>query len=171
LLDAIRNFVSSVFRNATGALGTTGAVLLAVAVVALATLLAWRRWRGSAAFGGAWIDEPASVGDDPDVEWRLAERAAAAGDHREAVRRAFRSALIEVARNSGVHIDAAWTTRELLQRCRADGDVLVPLAAAAALFERAWYSGQPVTAAEWDQAAARCGAVRRAVRHAGAVLR
>ena len=109
----------------------------------------------------------AAAGDDPDAEWRAAERAAAAGDHREAIRRAFRSALIEVALRGRVHLDAAWTTRELLARCDADGDVLVALAAAASLFERAWYGGRAVTAADWDLAAERCAAVRRLARRQG----
>jgi hypothetical protein len=88
------------------------------------------------------------------------------GDHREAVRRAFRSALLEVAVRGRVRIDAAWTTRELLERCHADGDVLVALASAAAVFDRAWYSGTPVTEADWTLAAERCATLRRLVGHA-----
>jgi hypothetical protein len=160
IVDAILNFLANVFGRAAGALGPGGIVLVLV-VLGLAAVLAWRRWRGSAAHAGARVDEPAAVGDDPDVEWRAAERAAVAGDHREAIRRAFRSALIDVALRGNVHLDAAWTTRELLARCDADGDVLIALAAAAALFERAWYGGRAVTAADWELAAERCATVRR----------
>ena len=138
---------------------------MAIAVVGLAALIVWRRLRGSAALRGAAIEEPATSGDDPDAEWSAAQRAAAAGEYREAVRRAFRSALLEVAVRGRVHIDSTWTTRELLQRCHADGDVLVALAAAAALFERAWYSGNPVTEADWTLAAERCGTLRRLTGH------
>lgn len=166
IVDTIVNFLRNLFGGAAGALGPAGWVLVAL-VLGLAALLAWRRWHGSAPGRGAVVDEPASAGDDPDAEWRLAERAAARGDHREAIRRAFRSALIEVALRGRVHLDAAWTTRELLARCDADGDVLVALAAAAAVFERAWYGGRAVTASNWDLAAERCAAVRRLARRQG----
>ncbi|HEX4754402.1 MAG TPA: DUF4129 domain-containing protein [Candidatus Dormibacteraeota bacterium] len=166
-IDAILNFLGNLFGRAAGALGVAGGIAVALAALGLAALLAWRRWHGSAASRGTRIDEPAAAGDDPEAEWRAAERAAAAGDHREAIRRAFRSALIEVALRSRVHLDAAWTTRELLARCDAAGDVLVALAAAASLFERAWYGGRAVTAADWDVAAERCATVRRLARRQG----
>jgi hypothetical protein len=152
-VDAISRLLSAIFGRLSAALGATGAVLLAAAAVVLAGLLAWRRWRGSAADRGARIEEPAGVGDDPDAEWTAAEAAASRGDHREAVRRAFRSSLIEVAVGAGVRLDAAWTTRELLARCHVEADALVAMAAAASLFERAWYSGKAVTAVDWARAA------------------
>jgi hypothetical protein len=167
ILDAIGNLLD----RGAGALGPAGAVLLTVAVLGVSLALAWRRWHGSAALRGAAVDEPAAPGDDPDAEWQAAERAAAAGDYREAVRRAFRSALVEVAVRGRVRIDAAWTTRELLRRIDAPGDVLVGLAAAAAVFERAWYSGVAVTADDWTRATERCAAVRRLAREAGAAAR
>jgi Domain of unknown function (DUF4129) len=166
-IDAILNFLGSLFGRAAGALGVAGGIAVALAVLGLAALLAWRRWHGSATSRGALVDELAAAGDDPDAEWSVAERAAAAGDHREAIRRAFRSALIEVALRGHVHLDAAWTTRELLARCDADGDVLVALAAAASLFERAWYGGRAVSAPDWDLAAERCATVRRLARRQG----
>ncbi len=70
-----------------------------------------------------------------------------------------------------VHIDAAWTTRELLQRIDAGGDVLMALAAAGALFERAWYSDAAVTREDWERAEERCSSVRRLARSRGAVPR
>ena len=167
IFDAIGNLLS----RGAGALGPVGAVLLAAAVLGVALALAWRRWHGSAALRGASVEEPATPGDDPDAEWRAAERAAAAGDFREAVRRAFRSALVEVAVRGNARLDAAWTTRELLGRIDAAGDVLVALAAAAAVFERAWYSGVAVTGDDWTHAAERCAAVRRLARRAGAAAR
>ncbi len=70
-----------------------------------------------------------------------------------------------------MRIDAAWTTRELLARIDASGDVLVALAAAAAVFERAWYSGVAVTRDDWLSGRGRCAAVRRLARQAGPAWR
>jgi Domain of unknown function (DUF4129) len=170
-LASIVNFIADLLRRGAGALGPVGAIVLAAAVLAIALTLAWRRWHGAAALRGARVEEPAAPGDDPDAEWRAAEQAAAAGDFREAVRRGFRSSLLEVAVRGSVRIDAAWTTRELLQRIDAGGDVLVALAAAAANFERAWYSGMAVTQADWIRAAERFATVRRLARQAGAAAR
>jgi hypothetical protein len=167
IVGAILSFLAGLLNGATAALGGVPGILLAIAVLGAGALVAWRRWHGSAASRGARVDEPLAAGDDPDAEWRAAERAAAAGDHREAIRRAFRSALIEVALRSRVHLDAAWTTRELLARCDAGGDVLVALAAAASLFERAWYGGRAVAAADWILAAERCATVRLLARRDG----
>jgi len=167
LLNSLLNFIGDLLRGVTGALGPAGMLALAIAVLGLAMFLAWRRWQGAAALPGARLDEPSETGDDPEVEWAAAQRAAAAGAYREAVRRAFRSALLEVAVRGHLHIDSAWTTRELLQRCHADGEVLAALAAAAALFERAWYAGVAVTADDWARAEERCATVRRLARRAG----
>ena len=166
LLQTIVNGIAGLLSRGAGALGPLGAVLLAAAVLAACLLLAWRRWHGSAALRGATFEEPATLGDDPEVEWRAAQAAAAAGNHREAVRRAFRSALLEVAVRGHGRVDAAWTTRELLQRIDAGGDILLELAAAAALFDRAWYSGTAVTRDDWARAEERCAAVRRLARRA-----
>jgi hypothetical protein len=166
ILDAILGFFSTLFGRAAGALGAAGAVLAAALVLALAAVVAWRRWHGTAAARGAVIDEPATAGDDPDQEWGAAERAAARGDHREAVRRAFRAALIDVGARGHVHLDSAWTTREVLAHCSADGQVLAALAAAAAVFDRAWYSATPVSRRDWEVAAERCTLVRTLARHA-----
>jgi Domain of unknown function (DUF4129) len=168
LLTSVVNAIAAALRRGVGALGPLGAILLALVIVGAALLLAWRRWHGAAALRGARVEDPAEWGDDPDAEWRAAERAAQAGQHREAVRRAFRSALLEVAVRGRVHLDAAWTTRELLQRCQASGEVLAALAAAAAVFERAWYSGEVVTGDDWERARDRCLAVRRLAGRAGA---
>ncbi len=171
LLASILNAIANLLSRGAGALGPAGAVLLAAAVLAVALSLAWRRWRGAAAVRDARVAEPATIGDDPDDEWRAAEHAAAAGEFREAVRRGFRSALLEVALRGRVRLDAAWTTRELLQRIDATGEVLAALAACAGSFERAWYSGGEVTSGDWSVARQRCEMVRRMARRAGAAVR
>jgi hypothetical protein len=94
----------------------------------------------------------------------MAEASARQGDHRQAVRRAFRSALLSVAVRGRLMVDPSWTTHELLAATRADAALLTALAPAAASFDRAWYSGAAVTASDWDEARARCEAVRSLAR-------
>jgi hypothetical protein len=112
-------------------------------------------------------EEPASLGSDPDHEWQLALSAAQRGDYREAIRRSFRAALLEVA-DRRAHLDRAWTTREMLATLSTDADLLAVVAPAAASFDKAWYGGGPVDAADWDLARSRCEAVRRVARRAAA---
>jgi len=133
-----------------GLLAGTALVILAVTLLRRITAGPW----------AAVPAEPRQPGDDPAAEWAAAEAAAAAGDHREAVRRAFRSALLSVARQGRLPIDAAWTTRELLSRSAGDADLVALLAPAAAAFDVAWYSGRPVTEADWEAARRRCQAIR-----------
>jgi hypothetical protein len=149
-----------------GLLGTGGSLALGLLVLALIVALVIYRLRGVLGGRRAMTDmEPATAGDDPDDEWRLALDAARRGDHREAIRRAFRSALLDVT-DRRARIDRAWTTREMLATLSADADLLAVLAPAAAAFDSAWYGGAAVGAVEWDAARARCEAVRRVARHA-----
>lgn len=170
-LATIAAFIAGLIRRAGAALGAAGAALLALAVVALFLVLVWRRARGSRARDAAEVDDSTPPGDDPDAEWRAAQRAAQSGDYREAVRRAFRSALLDIALQGHAQLDPTWTTRELLARVEAGAEVLVPLAAAAALFERAWYSVAPVARDDWIRAEERCAVVRRLARHRPAATR
>ena len=145
----------------TGALGTGGTI--ALGAVLLGTALGFAVWKlrgvlgGRVAFMNAGL-EPDTT--DPNREWDLAGAAARRGEYREAIRRAFRSALLTIANQGRLAVDPAWTTHELLAATVADAGLLAALAPAAALFDRAWYSGNPVTAADWEQARARCTAVR-----------
>ncbi|MBV8194204.1 MAG: DUF4129 domain-containing protein [Candidatus Dormibacteraeota bacterium] len=165
LLDQIGQWLGSLLQRVGGALGTGGSILVG-AVLALALIaIAWWRLRGIVAGRAARMAmEPAGDTDDPGREWTLAGRAAARGEYREAIRRAFRSVLLEVARRGRLPVDPAWTTRELLAAARGDASLVALLAPAAAAFDRAWYSGRPVGLEEWDQARSRFEAVRRAAR-------
>jgi uncharacterized protein DUF4129 len=149
-----------------GLLGSGGSLALGLVVLALIAAFVIYRLRG--VLGGrstAVREEPATAGDDPDREWRLALAAAQRGDHREAIRRAFRSALLDIS-GRRARIDRAWTTREMLATLSADADLLAVLAPAAAAFDSAWYGGEPVGTAQWETARARCEAVRQVARHA-----
>jgi hypothetical protein len=150
-------------------------ILVIVLAVILAAVVAFGIWRlrgvASPVTTVAGSAEPPGTGTDPAVEWRLADAAAAAGHHREAIRRAFRGALLDVAVAGRLTISASWTTRELLSQARADADLLAALAPAADSFDRAWYAGQAVSQGDWEQARARCETVRSLARRqaAGAV--
>jgi Domain of unknown function (DUF4129) len=164
LLNALRWIVS----HTVGTLGLVPTLILALLAILAIVVLAVRRLQGAGtrALPGR-IEEPRVRGIDPDHEWRLAEDAAARGDHREAIRHAFRSALLGVAARGRLHVDAAWTTSELLARARGDADLVAALAPAAASFDVAWYSGRPVSQQDWEVARERCAAVRRLAQRRG----
>jgi hypothetical protein len=156
--------INWVLSHLYGLLGNGGSIGLGLLLLALITAVVVYRLRGVA--GGRRAkprEEPATVGDDPDDEWGLALAAAQRGENREAIRRAFRSALLDVA-GRRARIDRAWTTREMLATISGDADLLAAVAPAAASFDRAWYGDTPVNASDWDVARARCEAVRKVAR-------
>jgi hypothetical protein len=158
--------INWVLSHLFGLLGSGGSLALGLLVVATIAAFVIYRLRGVLGGRRAVSDvEPATAGDDPDNEWRLALAAAERGEHREAIRRAFRSALLDVT-DRRARIDRAWTTREMLATVSADAELLAVLAPAAAAFDSAWYGGAAVGAAQWEAARARCEAVRRVARHA-----
>lgn len=157
LASAVRRLLS----HLTGTLGTGGTI--ALGSVLLAAALAFAAWKLRGVLGGRAASlnadfEPDTT--DPNREWNLAGAAAKRGEYREAIRRAFRSALLTVANRGRLAVDPAWTTHELLAATVGDAGLLAALAPATASFDRAWYSGDPVTAADWEQARARCESVR-----------
>jgi len=163
-----RSFLDEVGAAVLRALGGIAARLDPRALAYLVALLllvlgalgvrAWRRL--PALLVPAVRTEPPGSGSDADQEWAAALAAAATGDRREAVRRAFRSALLSVMLRGRLQIDPSWTTGQLLARAAGDADLVAALAPAAASFDRAWYSGIPVSMGDWEQARARCQAVR-----------
>jgi Domain of unknown function (DUF4129) len=166
IFERIGAVVNWILSHLFGLLGTGGSILLGALVLGAIAAFVIYRLRG--VVGGRralGADEPATAGDDPEQEWQLGLAAARRGDHREAIRRAFRAALLDVA-DRRAHLDRAWTTREMLATLSADADLLAVVAPAAASFDRAWYGGVPVTAADWEVARGRCEAVRRVARHA-----
>jgi hypothetical protein len=162
LLDQIARAIGAWIGNASRTLGLAGGIAVgAAALLIIAALVGWRARASAAGRAATALDEPADQGIDPDVEWSLALAAAARGDFRQAIRRAFRAALLDVMWRGRLHVDAAWTTRELLASAAADADLLALLAPAAAGFDRAWYSGDVVESGDWDVMKARCEALRR----------
>jgi hypothetical protein len=149
--------------HTVGALGTVPSLLLALLVSGIAAFFVVRRLQdtGTRAQRRSAAAEPPSRWLDAGTEWRAALQAAARDEFRVAVRHAFRSALLSAAESGRLRVDPAWTTGELLARARGDADLVAALAPAAASFDRAWYSGAAVTAADWEVARERCEAVRR----------
>jgi len=160
--QAIVDAIHWIAGHTVGTLGLVPTLILAGLILgAIITYVVLRlRASGIRAPRGAVGVEPVARGLDAGAEWRSAEEAAARGDHREAVRHAFRSALLSAAERGRLHVDASWTTAELLARARGDADLVAALAPAAASFDLAWYSGRPVTAENWEVARERCSAVR-----------
>ncbi len=168
ILSRIGDEIIRVISWAFSRLGTGGSLILGALAVAVIVWLILRRARGTALrrarADGARDVDPALLSDDADTEWKAADRAASAGDFREALRRAFRSALLDVARRGRLFVDSSWTTRELLESARGDADLIAGLAPAAALFDEVWYAGVPVTAEMWLTARRRCESIRTLAR-------
>ncbi|MFI5286736.1 MAG: hypothetical protein ACHQ4F_10500 [Candidatus Dormibacteria bacterium] len=166
IFERIGAAINWIISHLFGLLGQGGSILLGLLVLAAIAGFIVYRLRG--VIGGrqaAGSDEPATAGDDPEREWQLGLSAAQRGDYREAIRRVFRSALLDVA-DRRAHLDRAWTTREMLATLSSDADLLAVVAPAAASFDKAWYSGAAVAATDWEIARGRCEAVRRVARHA-----
>ena len=158
LLTDIGNFLSHV----VGFLGPLWAILLAAVILAVVVAIAGWRIRQVIASGREPAvdpgDMPAEV--DPEVEWAGALAASERGDFREAVRRAFRSALVSLVQRGRLPVQPAWTTPELLAHARGDPELSARLGPAAAGFDRAWYSEAPVDADRWEELRGQCQAIR-----------
>jgi Domain of unknown function (DUF4129) len=170
ILERIGAVINWILSHLFGLLGSRGSILLGLLVLGAITAFVIYRLRGVAGGRRALgLVEPATAGDDPEREWQHALASAQRGDYREAIRRAFRSALLDVA-DRRAHLDRAWTTREMLATLSGDAELLAVVAPAAASFDRAWYGGIPVGAGDWDVARGRCEAVRRVARRAAGAL-
>ena len=167
ILERIGQALAWLASHVRGTLGTSGSIALGAIVLALALALAARQLSGVLAGSPARLAaEHPERGTDPDAEWRLALAAAQRGAYREAIRRAFRSALLDAAGRGRLNADTSWTTRELLASIEGDPALRGAVLAAAAEFDFAWYSGRPSDAMSWERARARCDAVRALARRA-----
>ena len=163
--NAVINFFKSLINHVPA---KWWLAILLVAAAAMITVLIWRLRQSGGGRKGAAVVEPLASAD-PEVEWRAAEAAAAKQDYREAVRRAFRSALLDVAINGRLAVDASWTNRELLARATGDSQLIASLAPAAHIFELSWYSGTPTNQAAWTTERDRCLAIKKLDKKAVAV--
>jgi len=163
LLEQIVNAIHDFVGRAAASLGIAGgALVLALLVAIVAGLTFWRlRAAGAIRARRVTLGEELQRSTDPDDEWRAAVGAAERRDYREAIRRAFRSALLDTMQRGRLHVDPAWTTRELLASAAGDADLVAQLAPAASLFDRAWYSRATVDEDDWQLMRSRCESVRR----------
>jgi hypothetical protein len=159
LVDAVGNFLS----RAVGSVGRVA--LLTITAVIVAAVLGFAAWRLRQVTASG--REPSPVGTaapdglNPDAEWARAVSAAERGEFREAVRRAFRSALLSLSLRGRLTVQPAWTSSELIAHARGDPELVDRLAPAAGGFDRAWYSGAAVGRADWETIREDCQAVRR----------
>lgn len=165
IFERIGAVINWILSHLFGLFGSAGSIVLGLVILAIIAAFVIYRLRGVAGGRRAeGIGEPATVGDDPEREWKLGMAAAQRGEYREAIRRAFRSALLDVG-GRRARLNRAWTTREMLASLSADADLLAVIAPAADSFDTAWYGKATVDAAAWEVARGRCEAVRRVARH------
>jgi hypothetical protein len=158
LLDDIASFLS----RAVSAVGPLGTILLAALILGVVVAIAVWRVRQVIASGREPKVDPGAVPADADAEaeWAGALEASERGDFREAVRRAFRSALVSLVQRGRLPVQPAWTTPELLAHAGGDPELAARLAPAAAGFDRAWYSETPIDADRWEEVRGECQAIR-----------
>lgn len=141
---------------------------IGIGALILGLILAFAIWRlrllSAAKSATVADDEETLASSTSDDEWKKALQAASEKNFREAVRRAFRGALLAVAESGRMQIAPSWTSRELLQQLRENPELSGELAPASAAFDHAWYSGETVTETEWTAARGHCEKVRSLAR-------
>lgn len=156
------NAIGSGLGRLLTTLGPVGSAVLAGLLLALVgALAAWRVRQVTAGGGQVRVADGILPSEtDPEAEWAGAMKAAERGEFRQAIRHAFRSALVSVAHSGRLAVQAAWTTPELLVHTAADPELAAELGPAAAGFDRAWYSEAAVDAGGWEEVRHHCQAIR-----------
>ena len=161
-VQQVLNAIASFLGRLVGTLGPLVTIVLAALILGVVVAIAGWRIRQVIASGQEPAVDPGSVpaATDAEEEWAGALAASDRGDFREAVRRAFRSALVSLVQRGRLPVQAAWTTPELLAHAGGDPELSARLAPAAAGFDRAWYSEAPVDADHWEEVRGECQAIR-----------
>lgn len=167
-LTAITDFLGRGFAALTG--GGAGSVIGLVitgAVLALALWLLTRAlrtsWSRSSRVEDAGVVQGTSGPDDPAVWDAEAERLAAAGDHRGALRCRYQAMVADVVRAGAVDDLVARTPAELRRELHGrQPDLDAVLGSVTERFEAAWYGGRPVDASALASFRADVDAVRAA---------
>lgn len=165
VLGWIGDLLGEVVRALTG--GGAGGVAGTIVIVALLALAAWflvralraptGRRRGAAAVVVHGTEAP----QDPAAWAAEAERRAAAGDHRGALRCRYQELVAHLVRDRAVPDDPARTPAELRQALAAGDAALAPVAGEVTeRFEAAWYGGEPVDRAGYERFATAAAELR-----------
>lgn len=167
--DRLDGALSSVGLD-VGGLPTWAGWLVIVAFAALAAVLAWRArggWRRDPVIGAA--DRVVVTSGEAAVDWEgEAARCEAEGRWREALRARYRVLVGDLARRGVIGDLAGRTAGELVSDVRRSSPAAAPaFAAATALFEAAWYGGEPVGPAERDRFVRVAGEARAVATPAG----
>ena len=172
IADRVLEWVGDLLGRAVGALTGSGAGGL-VGTVVIVLLLAGAGWllARSLRAGGARRRAAAVPGvvhgteapDDPAVWAAEAARAAAAGDHRQALRCRYQELLAHLVRDRVVPADPSRTPRELSRALGGERpDLAVDLDTLTERFEATWYGGAPVDEPSYERFAATAERTRAA---------
>ncbi|MCO8129465.1 DUF4129 domain-containing protein [Acidimicrobiia bacterium EGI L10123] len=167
-LEAITDFLGRSFAALTG--GGAGSI---IGLVITALVLALALWLLAKALRTSWSRSPVgdavgvvqgtSAPDDPAVWDAEAERLAAAGDHRGALRCRYQALVADLVRRGAVDDVAARTPAELRRELTGRQPALDPvLDSVTERFEGAWYGGRSVDAGALDAFRADVDALRTA---------
>lgn len=168
VITAITDFLGNAFATLTG--GGAGSV---IGIVVVGALLALGTWLLVRAFGtgsgrrarppGEQVVQGTSAPDDPEVWLAEAERLAAAGDHRGALRCRYQALVAGLVRTGAIGDAPARTPAELRRELAGRRpDVDPRLASITDRFESAWYGGWPVDATAYEAFAVDVRAVESA---------
>lgn len=151
-LEAVTDFLGRTFDALAG--GGAGSVIGAVITVAVLALAVWllvravrASWPRPEGARGAATVQGTSAPDDPAVWDAEAERLAAAGDHRGALRCRYQAAVAALVHRGAVADTPARTPSELRGELAGRQPELDPLIdSVTERFEAAWYGGRAVDA-------------------------
>lgn len=174
LADRVLEWIGDLLGRVVGALtgrgagGLVGTVVI-VLVLALAGWLLARAWRAPGRASGLPVGPGVVHGteapDDPAVWAAEADRAAAAGHHRAALRCRYQELVAHLVRDRVVPADPARTPAELRAALGADRpEVAGHLGEVTERFETAWYGGAPVDGAAYERFTATARQVRDVAR-------
>lgn len=149
-LEAVTDFLGRGFDALTGSgAGSVVGLVITGVVLALALWLLLRAvrtsWSRPARPAGADLVQGTSAPEDPAVWDAEADRLAAAGDHRGALRCRYQALVATLVRAGALQDATARTPSEISRELQGRRTELDPLLASVTeRFEEAWYGGRPV---------------------------
>lgn len=170
LADRVLEWVGDLLGRAVGALTGSGAggLLGTVVVVLVLAAAGWLLARSLRAPGarpsagrGTGVVHGTDAPDDPAVWAAAAERSAANGDHRGALRCRHQELVAHLVRDRVLAADPARTPAELRAALTADrSDLAADVGELTERFEAVWYGGAPVDPSAYERFTATAARVR-----------